>query len=138
MFGRGRLGQASDDSDPEMDLSPMIDCVFILLIFFIVTAVFVEEDGQQFNRPEDSAAASAMENKTVLFLLSASNTITYEGRTIGVDAVQGIVTARMGLDDEARITIQSHPDSAHGMRASIHDQVKSAGAGDEIITMTTG
>jgi biopolymer transport protein ExbD len=34
-----------EDSDPEPDLSPMIDCVFILLIFFIVTATFVEEDG---------------------------------------------------------------------------------------------
>ena len=116
----------------------MIDCVFILLIFFIVTAVFVEEEGLPMNRPEDSLSASKMENKTVLLLLGADNSIAFEGRKIGIDAVGGIVSTKISLDDEARVTIQSHPDSAHGVRAAIHDRVLAAGAPDEIITLTTG
>jgi len=116
----------------------MIDCVFILLIFFIVTAVFVEEEGQPLNRPEDSLVASAVENKTVVISLAADNFITYEGRTIGVEAVQEIVGTRLALDEEAKVTIQSHPDAAHGVRASIHDQAKKGGASDDIITLTTG
>ena len=56
-----------EDSDPEPDLSPMIDCVFILLIFFIVTATFVEEDGFQVNRPESSSSVSASETPASAF-----------------------------------------------------------------------
>ena len=81
-----------DDSDPEPDLSPMIDCVFILLIFFIVTATFVEEDGFSINRPEDSnQAAQANDDQTLVLVIGKDNRIQHNGRTVSLEAIPGIV-----------------------------------------------
>jgi len=93
MFGRGRLGRGDDEGDPEPDLSPMIDCVFILLIFFIVTAVFVEEDGVPLPLPEDSAAVSAVqENNTVIFTVAKDNVVAHDGQSIAMDTIGTIDT----------------------------------------------
>ena len=51
----------SPDDEIEINLSPMIDCIFILLIFFIVTTVFVEEQGLQVAKPDAAAAATPNE-----------------------------------------------------------------------------
>ena len=56
MFGRS-LGDEADD-EVHIDLSPMIDCIFILLIFFIVTTVFVDETGVKVNKPDSGGVAS--------------------------------------------------------------------------------
>ena len=54
---RAKLKKDADESDgPEINLSPLIDCVFILLIFYIVTTVFVEETGVEVNKPDAAAS----------------------------------------------------------------------------------
>ena len=68
-----------------MDLSPMIDCIFILLIFFIVSTVFVEETGVEVNKP-DVGGASSLESNSILldhkrkFCLSAESLQTQRAR----------------------------------------------------------
>lgn len=136
MFGRGRLGR-SDEGDPEPDLSPMIDCVFILLIFFIVTAVFVEEDGVPLPLPEDSAAVSAVQDKVrVVFTLAKDNGVAHEGKIIAMDLVGTIVRNALAQDDEVPIIIQAHPQAQHGVRTLIYDEVRQAGG--ELVTFTQG
>ena len=125
-----------EDSDPEPDLSPMIDCVFILLIFFIVTATFVEEDGFQVNRPESSSAATASESETVLLLLTANNRVMYNGREIGVEAVQGVVRGQLLLNEESPIVIQSDPKAKHGLAMEVHNECIAGGAPVSKITHT--
>ena len=121
MFGRGRLGGGDDEGDPEPDLSPMIDCVFILLIFFIVTAVFVEEDGVPLPLPlpEDSAAVSAVqENNAVIFTVAKDNVVAHDGQSIAMDTIGTIVRNALTQDDESPVIIQSHPQAQHGVRTS--------------------
>lgn len=137
MFGRGRLGSNDTDQDPEPDLSPMIDCVFILLIFFIVTAVFVEEDGIVLNRPEDSASTSQLENTTVLFEVEGDSIVRFEGNPISVDGVKAIVEAKLQSDEDAPIVIQSNQDASHGLRVAVHDQARAGGAPISGITLTS-
>lgn len=137
MLGRGRLGDHADEGDPEPDLSPMIDCVFILLIFFIVTAVFVEEDGVPLPLPEDSAAVSAVtENNTVVFAVGQDNTITHEGKRVSFDTVTSIVRGAVSRDEETPIIIQAHPNAQHGVRTRVYDQVRRGGG--EKVTFTQG
>ena len=137
MFGRGRLGRGDDEGDPEPDLSPMIDCVFILLIFFIVTAVFVEEDGVPLPLPEDSAAVSSVqENQTVVFTVAQDNVVAHDGKRIAMDTVGTIVRNALTQDDEAPVIIQAHPQAQHGVRTRVYDEVRQAGG--EIVTFTQG
>lgn len=136
MFGRGRLGR-SDDGDPEPDLSPMIDCVFILLIFFIVTAVFVEEDGLPLPLPDDSSAVSAVQDQlTVVFALAQDNILEHNGKQISFDSVGSIVRNALNQDEEVPIIIQAHPLSQLGFRTRIYDEVRQAGG--ELVTFTQG
>ena len=69
----------------------MIDCIFILLIFFIVTTVFVEEKGIQVNKPDASASALAEESESVTLEITAQDKVVYEGREIGLNEVVRLV-----------------------------------------------
>lgn len=137
MFGRGKLGRGDDEGDPEPDLSPMIDCVFILLIFFIVTAVFVDEDGVPLPLPDDSSAVSTVQDKvTVVFSLAKDNVLTFEENRISMDAVGTIVRNALAQDEEVPVIIQSDPLAQHGIRTRVYDEVRKAGA--ELVTFTQG
>lgn len=133
-LGGGRF--ETDDQDPEPDLSPMIDCVFILLIFFIVTATFVEEDGLQVNRPEDSAAAQASDDETLVFSITKENRVKYNGKTIPLEAVPGIVEGQLQKESRSPIIIQSHPRSKHGLRMGLQNACLEGGANPSKITLT--
>lgn len=125
-----------DDSDPEPDLSPMIDCVFILLIFFIVTATFVEEDGLAVNRPEDAAAAQASDNETLVLLVRKDNRVEHEGRVVPLEAIPGIVESQLQREERSPVIIQSHPQSRHGVTMSVKNACLEGGATHEKITLT--
>jgi len=125
-----------DDNDPEPDLSPMIDCVFILLIFFIVTATFVEEDGLAVNRPEQSASAQANDNETLLLLIRKDSRIEYGGRVVTLDAIPGIVQSQLQREERSPIIIQSHPQSRHGVTMRVKNACLEGGAKPSKITLT--
>ena len=70
MLGRDLNSDANDNV--AIDLSPMIDCIFILLIFFIVTTVFVDEVGTEVNKPDiSSATASTLDSNSVIIEIGA-------------------------------------------------------------------
>ncbi len=126
-----------DDTDPEPDLSPMIDCVFILLIFFIVTATFVEEDGFSVNRPEDSSSAQvANDDQTLVLVIDKDNRIQHNGRTVSLDAIPGIVQGQLQREERSPIIIQSHKESRHGTTIKVQDAALEGGASPSKITLT--
>ena len=83
------------ENELEINLSPMIDCIFILLIFFIVTTVFVEEAGIQLNKPDSTVLSSDQESDDVSFTITANNKLLYKGQEIALSQVKEIV--RNGL-----------------------------------------
>jgi len=125
-----------DDTDPEPDLSPMIDCVFILLIFFIVTATFVEEDGFAINRPEDSSAAQANDNQTLVLAITEDGLVKVDGRTVSIDAIPGLVQTQLALEEKSPIIIQSHAKSRHGITMQVQSACLEGGAKPHKITLT--
>ena len=76
-----------------IDLSPMIDCIFILLIFFIVTSVFVDDPGIEVNKP-DVRGAVAMDRDALLIAISSENRIYFEGQEIPLDQVASVSVMR--------------------------------------------
>ncbi|MFT6862789.1 MAG: biopolymer transport protein ExbD [Akkermansiaceae bacterium] len=125
-----------DDSDPEPDLSPMIDCVFILLIFFIVTATFVEEDGLIMNRPEDSVSAQANDDQMLVLVIRKDSRIVHDGRVVSLDAVAGIVASQLQREERSPIIIQSHARSRNGVTIEVQNACLEGGAKPSKITLT--
>ena len=122
-----RRNLASAESDNvEINLSPMIDMVFILLIFFIVTTVFVEETGVEVSKPE-AAAAIQLEKNSILIAVTKDNKVIYGGRDIGVGGVSPIVK-RLTLNEDLPVIIQADEGANHGIFARVYGEAKLAGA----------
>jgi len=79
---RNAISSAVQDEEAEINMTPMLDVVFIMLIFFIVTANFIKEPGLEINRP-DASTAETQENAAILIAIGASGEIWMDGRRIG-------------------------------------------------------
>ena len=134
MFGRS----LNDDQDEPVtiDLSSMIDCVFILLIFFIVSTVFVEETGVTVNKP-DVAGASALEKNSILLAVTADDKVFYGGESIGVQGVVGRIKPLLTENPDMPVIIQGDREATHGIVQQVHGQAILAGAMKERNSVST-
>ena len=131
MQGRRYLEEEEDRN--EINISPLIDMVFILLIFFIVTTVFVEETGLTVDKPVANASKQ-LEKKSILIALSASGQVVYSGREIGVQGVRAVVTRL--CEKEAMPVILQTDKSVHAdLIVSVMDEAKAGGA--SLISLST-
>ena len=124
----GRFQQSTMDSSSEagIDISPLMDCVFILLIFFIVTTTFVEETGIEVDKPQ-AASSVRLEKNSILIALTEKGEVVYGGREIGISGVQPLVK-RMLQKEEIPVIIQADAAAQSGMLVRILDEAKLAGA----------
>ena len=104
MSKRGSLSEQGADIS-QIDISPMIDMVFILLIFFIVTTVFVQEPGVEVVR-EFANTASKLDQNALLIAVTDEGKVYYGGDEVGIPSVRGIVT-RNNADGNMPIIIQA-------------------------------
>ncbi|MFM7133959.1 MAG: ExbD/TolR family protein [Planctomycetota bacterium] len=125
-MGRFRDSSSEDAGEPGIDLSPMLDCVFILLIFFIVTTTFVEETGVEVDKPQ-AASSVQLEKTSVLIAITAKGEVVYGGREIGVGGVQTLVK-RMVQKEDVPVIIQADREAAAGVLVRVIDEAKLAGA----------
>ena len=124
----GRFKQAAEDNDGDqaIDISPLIDCVFILLIFFIVTTVFVEETGVEVDKPT-AAAASQLEKNSILIAITAKGEIVFAKQDIGIGGVRPLVK-RMIQKEMLPVIIQADKEAKSWLLVKVIDEAKLAGA----------
>ena len=123
----GRFRDSDDDgNEAGIDMSPLIDCVFILLIFFIVTTTFVEETGIEVDKPQ-AAAAVNLEKNSILLAVTTKGEVVYGGRDIGVAGVQPLVK-RMLQKEDIPVIIQADQQVPAGLFVRVIDEAKLAGA----------
>ncbi len=135
MFGRS-IGDEGDD-EVHIDLSPMIDCIFILLIFFIVSTVFVEETGVKVNKPDVGGGASALESNSILLAVTKDDKVVYGGETIGLQGIIGKIKPLLTENPEMPVIIQGDRDATHGVVQQVHGQAILAGAQKDKISVST-
>mgnify|MGYP002176858091 FL=1 len=112
-------------------MTPMLDVVFIMMIFFIVTASFVNESGLSVSRPPTSDQPPPdSKNTNIVFRVSESNELTLEGRRIDIRAVRANVERMHAEKPEAKVIISSHPKAKTDMFVKISDQAREAGVYD--------
>lgn len=115
-----------DAESDEINISPLIDMVFILLIFFIVTTVFVEETGVDVNKPQ-AASASDLEKNSILIAITDKNKVVYGGKEVGLSGVRSIVRQLVSRD-QMPVIIQADKSVSIDLYTRVHDECKLAGA----------
>jgi biopolymer transport protein ExbD len=120
---------AAADDEAQIDLTPMLDVVFIMLIFFIVTASFIKEAGIEVNRPEASTSQPA-ENVNILIAISANNEIWMDQRRIDARAVRANVERLHAENPKGAVVIQADNKSNTETVAAVLDAAREAGVYD--------
>ena len=112
--------------ETELDMTPMLDIVFIMLIFFIVTTSFVKESGVSVSTPQ-AQTASQQENTNIFIAITAQGEVWIDRRPVDPRSVRAIV-ARLHADNpEGSVIIQSDEEAATGTLVEVMDQVRLAG-----------
>lgn len=121
-----RKSFSTNQGTEEPNISPLIDMVFILLIFFIVTTVFVEETGVEVNKPE-AASAVDLEKNSILIAVTENGNVVYGGRNVGLSGVRSVVRRNLENDD-IPVIVQGDRNTSHGLVMQVVDEAKLAGA----------
>ena len=119
--------QRHNDEESEVNVTPMLDVVFIMLIFFIVTASFVKESGIDVTRP-DAATAERKQRASILIAISKNNEIWIQKRRIDVRAVRANVERLLAENPQGSVVIQADEKSENGLFVKVMDQARLAGA----------
>ncbi|MCC5835251.1 MAG: biopolymer transporter ExbD [Opitutales bacterium] len=123
---RKRLINNARAGSDEINISPLIDMVFILLIFFIVTTVFVEETGVEVNKPQ-AASSIDLEKNSILIAITDSGQVVYGGRDIGTGGVRSIVR-RLTQTESMPVIIQADRSVSTELLVRVIDEAKLGGA----------
>lgn len=121
-----RRRRKSEEEDTGIDLTPMLDVVFIMLIFFIVTTSFVKESGIDVNRPSASTAKKK-ERATILVAISQNGEIWIQKRRIDIRSVRANIERLHAESPEGSVVIQADKLSQTGILVQVMDQIRLAG-----------
>ncbi|WP_158768990.1 MULTISPECIES: biopolymer transporter ExbD [unclassified Paraglaciecola] len=118
-----------DEEEAAIDMTPMLDVVFIMLIFFIVTASFVKESGIDVNRPE-AATAVKKDRANILVAISDKGEIWINKRRIDVRAVQANIERLHAENPQGTVVIQADKKSTTETLIKVMDASRAAGITD--------
>ena len=123
---RRRFKKKSDES--EINITPMLDIVFIMLIFFIVTTSFVKEISIDVNRPTKSPIKEQKKSDVISVRISAEGQVFVQDRLINLDAVRANIESNLALKPQASVVVVSDRDADAGFLVKVIDQSRLAGA----------
>ena len=109
-----------------IDLSPLIDVVFILLIFFIVTSVFIKETGVKVDKPQ-AVTSEMLNNELILIAITNRGEIMYDHANIGISGVRSTVAMLLRAQDRP-VVIEADRTVTTDLLVKVIDQAKLAGA----------
>ncbi len=120
------------DQSAEVDMTPMLDIVFIMLIFFIVTTSFVKESAITIHRPEVSDDKGL--NKTILIEINKIEDVIYSGRRILSDSVRANVETSLSINPKSNVLVKIAESAGTGILVHVVDQVKLAGIEQVVVS----
>lgn len=116
----------ADEDESAIDITPMLDVVFIMLIFFIVTATFVKEAGIDVNRP-DAATAIKQEKANILIAINENNEIWIDRRQVDIRSVRPNIERLHVENPQGSVVIQADKESKTDTLIKVLDAARSAG-----------
>ena len=112
--------------ESNLDLTPMLDIVFIMLIFFIVTTSFIKESGIEVNRP-NAETAERDQKGNILVAISENNEIFIDRRKVDLSAIRPNIIRLKAENPEGSVIIQADKASQTGLLVEAMDQIRLAG-----------
>ena len=116
----------------------MLDVVFIMLIFFIVTASFIRESGLDVNRPDAPMSQSEPQDSNILVAITANDEILIENRTIDPRAVRANIERLHAENPDGSVVIQANKRSTNKMLVTVMDAARQAGVYNISMADSTG
>lgn len=114
--------------EAEINITPMLDMVFILLIFFIVTSSFAKVAGLHVSRPSQSKQQVVKKSKIVLIQIRSDGTIVMDGQEMSINTVRAEVEKDLATHPAAQVVVAASPGSHAGILVSAIDAARQAGA----------
>jgi biopolymer transport protein ExbD len=125
-----------DDDSSDLELTPMIDVVFILLIFFIVTTSFVRETGIEINRPS-ATTAQTKAKANILIAIKPDGDIWIDKHQVDIRAVRATVQRLAAKSPQSSVVILSDSEAKTGILVRVMDQIRLAGIQNISIAAST-
>lgn len=121
-----KISSVGTDQESQVDLTPLIDVVFIMLIFFIVTATFVKETGIDVNRP-DAPTAEVKKKANILIAIDSNNNIWLDRRKIDIRSVIPNIKRLRSENPQGSVVIQADEESKNKVLVEVMDAARQAG-----------
>jgi biopolymer transport protein ExbD len=123
-----RKKHGSADDEAAIDMTPMLDIVFIMLIFFIVTTSFVKEKGLDVSRPKDTNTPPPKTNvKSLAIRVEQDGTIVMNNRDVDIRRIVANIQSFLAENNTDSAAVQAHPKAKHGRVTEVINQAKEAG-----------
>lgn len=126
-----------ESEDSTIDMTPMLDIVFIMLIFFIVTTSFVKESGVTVSRPSAQTAAEDKKGN-IMVAIKPNGEIWIDKRAVDVRSVRANVEKLKAESPESGVVIQADTDARTGILVQVMDQIRLAGVSNISIAADPG
>lgn len=134
---RRRRHTDTPSEETDINLAPMLDIVFIMLIFFVVTTSFVKESGIEVDRPS-AQTAERREHGNILIAIAPDGEIWIDKRAVDIRAVRAVVERLVAENPEGGVIIQGDRAAQIGLLVKVMDQVRKAGVSKVSIAATPG
>ena len=122
-----KIAKEQEQGGAEIDLTPMLDVVFIMLIFFIVVASFIKEAGVEVNRPDNNQPDNPEDSTSILVEVASDNQIWLENRRVDIRAVRANIQRLLAEDPEAPVTIKVEKGAEAGIVVDVADAARESG-----------
>lgn len=133
---RRLLGKGGQPEEDEIDLTPMLDVVFIMLIFFIVTATFVKEIGLDVNSPDKNQNVQDADKQSIVVQITNRDRIRIRGRDVDFRAVRANIERLHAENPDAPVVVQPHTESTTEILVHAMDSARQAGVYNVSIAAT--
>ena len=130
------IGKLKEPEEGEVDLTPMLDVVFIMLIFFIVTATFVKEIGIDVTSPDKNQNVKDADKQSIVIQITSRDRIMIRSRDIDKRAIRANIERLHAESPDAPVVVQPHPESTTETMIHVMDSARQAGVYNVSIAAT--
>ncbi len=129
------IGSKAASSGPTIEMTPIIDMVFLLLIFFLVTTTYHQIEREiKIGLPEaESGSPISVALRELIINVTSAGTVIVSGQEITVDQLRTIITDALEQNPKQKVTIRGDKDASYGQVATVLDACKSAGVDEPFL-----